>query len=321
MTTPTFYVLHGEDEFSLKAQITAMQAAMNDPSQLNTSVLDGTQVSAQQVLNTASSFPFLSDKRLVIVEGMLSHLGGRSSKELDVLVEGLPNLPDFARLVFHEDKTLPEKNLVLQLARSHPRGFEKTFAAPKNATQWIIQHAKQQHHLEIENRAAAALASVIGQNLRAADSELAKLAAYVDYARPIREADVATLTPYVAEANIFDMVDAIGQQDGKTAMTLLQKLLAEGAEPLSILGMINRQFHLLILAREHTDNGGGSSDMASVLGVHSFVAQKVGQQARRFSLETLESIYRKLVDLDFRIKTGQVEADMALQLFIAGVTN
>lgn len=320
MTTPTFYVLHGEDEFSLKAQITAMQAAMNDPSQLNTSVLDGTQVSAQQVLNTASSFPFLSDKRLVIVEGMLSHLGGRSSKELDVLVEGLPNLPDFARLVFHEDKTLPEKNPVMQLARSHPRGFEKTFAAPKNATQWIIQHAKQQH-LEIENRAAAALASVIGQDLRVADSELAKLAAYVNYARPIREADVAVLTPYVAEANIFDMVDAIGQQDGKTAMTLLQKLLAEGAEPLSILGMINRQFHLLILAREYMDNGGGSSDLASALGVHSFVAQKVGQQARRFSLETLENIYRKLVDLDFRIKTGQIEADMALQLFIAGVTN
>ena len=138
---------------------------------------------------------------------------------------------------------------------------------------------------------------------------------------PITEADVALLTPYVAEANIFEMVDAIGRGDGKRAMSLAQKLLNEGNDPLSLLGMINRQFRLLILAREHMDTHHSVEDLSSALGLHQFVAKKVGAQARQFKdIAQLEDIYRKLVQLDFRIKTGQTEDKLALQLFIAGVT-
>jgi len=61
--------------------------------------------------------------------------------------------------------------------------------------------------------------------------------------------------------------------------------------------------------------------MGSALKLHEFVAKKVGGQARQFkNIQQLEDIYRKLAELDFKIKTGQSEATMALQLFIAGVT-
>jgi DNA polymerase-3 subunit delta len=162
---------------------------------------------------------------------------------------------------------------------------------------------------------------VTNKDLRAVSSELDKLAAFVNYERPITEADVALLTTYVAEADIFQMVDAIGQGDGKTAMTLVQKLLRDKNDPLSLLGMINRQFRLLILAREHMDTHHSVANLASDLGLHEFVAKKVAGQARQFKdIHQLEDIYRKLAELDFKIKTGQSEATMALQLFIAGVT-
>lgn len=321
--TPTFYILHGEDEFSRKAQIAAMQDAMHDPSQLNTSILDGTIVSVQEVLNAASSYPFLSDKRLVIVDDMLTTLNkrGGSKAELDLLMEELPKLPDFARLVFHESTTLSEKNPVLALARQDPHGYEKNFSVPSNPAQWIMSRAKSEHGVEMDHKAASALASVINNDLRAADSEIAKLAAYVDYARPITEADVALLTPYVAEADIFAMVDAIGHQDGKTALKIAQNLLNHGNEVLSLLGMIYRQFRLLILAKEYLDGRGNPAEMGKALGVHDFVAKKIAGQARQFqSLAQLESIYQKLGELDYRIKTGKIEAEMALQLFIVGVT-
>ncbi len=72
--TPTFYVLHVPDEFSCRAQVQAMRAQMGDPSlaELNTIVLDGKNASAADVISSASAMPFLGDKRLVIVEGMLS---------------------------------------------------------------------------------------------------------------------------------------------------------------------------------------------------------------------------------------------------------
>jgi len=317
MSTPTFYVLHGDDEFSLKALIHKMQTDLNDPAGLNMATLDGS--SAMHAINAVSAVPFLADKRLVIVEGMLDKA---PKAELETLAEELPHLPDFARLVFRENKTLSEKNAILQLARNHERGYEKNFSIPADLSQWIIRQAKSVYNLEFTPIAAAALASVINKDLRAADSEIVKLGAFVDFARPITEKDVAALTPYVAEADIFEMVDAIGQRDGQKAMRLTQNLLSQGNDPLSLFGMINRQFRLLILAKEYLNENGTPAGMGKAIGVHDFVAsKKLAPQAGRFrEIKSLESIYKKLVEYDYSIKMGKLEAEMALQLFIAGIT-
>lgn len=301
-----------------------MRRAMNDPNELNTTILHGADTSPMAAVNLVCAIPFLSDKRLVIVEGLLARLekqGKTGKAELENLCENLLKLPDFARLVFHENITLPKTNPVLKLAQENPHGYEKAFVPPANLTGWIVTHTKNDYGAEIEPNAAAALASVVDKDLRAADSEIAKLVAYVNYERPIHERDVAAMTPYVAEANIFEMVDAIGRQDGKTAMTIAQQLLTEGSEPLSLFGMINRQFRLLILAREYLDEHGSTDGLAKATGMSDFVAKKVGGQARQFgSVETLEGIYRKLADYDFQIKTGKMSDQMALEVFIAGVT-
>lgn len=325
MSDITFYVLHGTDEYSRKAQIHALQGSMNDPSQLNTSIIQGSETSAQAVLNAVSAIPFLGDKRLVIVEDLLTQLsrtGKANQAELEILVDGLPKLPDFARLVFHESKDVSDKNPVLKLARNHERGFEKNFGVPQNLNKWIVSHAQKEYGITIQARAAAALESVIHQDLRIADGELAKLAAFVGYEREITEDDVAAMTAYVAEANIFEMVDAIGQGNGKQAIQLTQRLLEEGNDPLSLFGMIIRQFRLLLLTREYIMETGSTHGLDKAIGVARFIAdKKLPAQVRHFDMEHLEAIYHKLADLDYEIKTGKIEAELALQLFITGVTN
>jgi len=314
--TPTFYVLHGPDEFSCRAQVQAMRAQMGDPSlvELNTIVLDGKNASAADVISSASAMPFLGDKRLVIVEGMLSWLArkgaGKSGKaQLDALVEGLGQLPPHARVVFVENETLPDKHPILQLAKTDPGGYHKLFDPPRDATRWIMAQARHEYRTEIEPRAAAALAALIDKDLRAADSELAKLAA-----------DVALLTPYVAEADVFEMVDALGRRDGAAAVRLLHRLL-DNDDPLRLFGMIVRQFRLLILAREYLDGGGAPGQMGATIGVHPYVAEKLARQVRAFSLDQLEMIYHFLLETDIGIKTGKVSDVLALDLLVAGVAS
>ena len=329
-SAPTFYVLHGPDEFTCRAQVQAMRAQMGDPgtAALNITVFDGKNATTADVLSAARAIPFLGEKRLVIVEGMLSWLtrrgaGKAARDELAALAEGLTDLPPWARVVFVENVTLPDSNPILKLARTAPGGFHKTFDPPRNqasAARWIAEHARSAHGTEITPEAAGALAAVIGDNLRAADSELSKLAAYVGGERPIREEDVALLTPYVAEASIFEMVDALGRRDGATAARLLHRLLDDG-EPLPIFGMIIRQVRLLIMAREFLNEGGAPRQTGSALGVHPFVGEKVAAQAQAFTQEQLEAIYRHLLDTDVAIKTGKVDAELALDLLIAGIAS
>lgn len=328
-TTPTFYILHGDDDFSLDQEVARMRAAMGDPTtaDLNTSEFDGASASAAEVMAAASVYPFLADKRLVLVKGMLTWLSRKSAgntgkEQLERLENELPDLPPTARLVFIERQKLADKHKIVKLAQDHPNGLEKSFGAPKDATGWIVKRAQGEYQAQIEPRAAAALASVIGDDLRRADNELVKLVSYVDGERAITEQDVELLTPYVAEASLFEMVDAIAEGKGEKAMTLLHRMLDDldnRQDPFAVYGMIVRQFRLLLTAKEYLTTGGYPGGISDALGVHKFVGDKLAKQTRAFTVTRLERIYRALLDYDIKMKTGRIEPELALDLLIASL--
>jgi hypothetical protein len=51
------------------------------------------------------------------------------------------------------------------------------------------------------------------------------------------------------------------------------------------------------------------------------VATKVTNQARRFSLVSLESIYHRLLEIDEDAKTSRVPLDLSLDLLVADLAN
>lgn len=323
----TFYLLHGDDDLSLSETLAHLRAEMGDSTEadMNISEFDGQAASAAEVLNAAMSYPFLADKRMVIVRGMIGWItrkgAGQTGKDaVERLTATLPELPEYARLIFAERETLSDKNPLVKLAAAHESGFVKAFTAPKDSRTWIEKRAKSAHSARIEPAAVAALALVIGDDLRRADNELAKLAAYVGDGETITEADVAALTPYVPEADVFKMVDALANGRGGVALDLLHKLMREkDQDAFKLFGMIVRQFRMLLQAREHLDSGGSAGDLARVLKCHPYTAKKVGEQVRSFAFDDLQRVYRRLQDADFRMKTGQIAPELALDLFVVGL--
>ena len=51
--------------------------------------------------------------------------------------------------------------------------------------------------------------------------------------------------------------------------------------------------------------------------VHPYVAGKALRQARGFSMQKLEDIYHRLLQIDEQAKTGQMPLDLALDLLVA----
>ena len=325
--TTTFYILHGDDELSVDEALSKLRAEMGSGTEadMNISSFDGTQASVPEVISAVSSYPFLADKRMVIVHGLLGWVtrkgAGKTGKAaLARLEEDLPNLPDYARLILVERGAIAAKNSVLKLAQSHERGFVRAFEAPKDTTDWIIKRAKNAYAITIDSRAAVALSAVTGDDLRRADNELIKLVSYIDEGETITEEAVAALTPYVPEANIFKMVDSIAEGRGRVALELLHRLMRDKKQDaFSMFGMIVRQFRMLVMAKSHLEAGGAPGEIASVLKVRPFVAQNINRQARMFKLEDLKQIYQALHEMDFKMKTGQIQPEMALDVFIASV--
>ena len=318
---PTVYILHGGDFLRQKQQLERFRSQMGseETASLNIHEFDGETCSVSEILAAATVVPFLSERRLVIVRGLLHQLTqrGRNNKSIDLLLDALPNLPAFTRLVFVENEELKPSHPVLKFARDSDTAHIQHNPVAKNMTNWIQRRARSEYSTVIEPRAAQALATVVEGDIHRADNELFKLASYTHQERQITESDVSQHTPYVAPVNIFQMVDALAAGNQSIAMRQLQDLLAtKERDPSMLFGMIIRQFRLLLLAKEHLTTN-HSSDLARALRIHPFVAQKLREQVQRFTLAQLEAIYHHLHERDIAVKTGELGATLALQMLVA----
>lgn len=318
---PTTYILHGGDFLRQKKQLARFRAQMGseDTASLNIQEFDGETSSINEILAAATAVPFLSERRLVIVRDLLQHLAkaGTGKKDLERLLAALPNLPAFSRLVLVEKEELKATHPVLKFAHESESALVIENRVSKRMPQWIQQRAQREYGAEIEHRAAQALATVIDGDIHRADNELFKLASYTEQNRPISLADVTLHTPYIAPTNIFHLVDALAAGHQRKAMRQLQDLLAaDERDPVMIMGMIIRQFRLLLLAKEHMASQ-DTTDLAEAVKVHPFVARKLREQLRRFTLEQLQSIYQHLHERDIAIKKGDLSATLVLQMLIA----
>lgn len=334
-----YHILHGEDEFTRTEHVNALRVALGDPqfADLNSVTFDGRKVSPGELIHACDAVPFLAEKRLVIVDGMLTRLdprhrsagdesgeGGAEDVNPDLanrLKEYLPRLPASTELVFIESKTLAKNNPVLKLAASdkkNARIVEFTLPDVKDLPVWIEKRVNAKGGV-IESRAAHDLAAHVGADLRLLDNEIEKLLVYRG-GEAIRVEDVERLVASVREANIFELVDAIGARQTNLAMRLLHAHLDQNAAPLYLLTMIVRQFRMLLQTKDLISRGVNSAGIREQLKLHPFVVDKVSKQAANFSLAQLEAIYAQLLDADLAIKTGRSDPVVALDLLVVGLT-
>ncbi len=331
-----FFLLHGDNEFEISERVADFKQKIGDDTMrdLNITVLDGRKTTLGEVIHAADAIPFLADKRLVIVEGLLTRLASRKAKDsvdeapsgaakdfLNGLIEYVPRLPDTTRLVFVEYQPLNAKHPLIKLAEQQKGKTNiECPQPPLNALpHWIIERA-QKRGGSIEPAAAQRLAALIGGDLRRLDSEINKLITYVNAERSITEKDVNLLVSDASASSVFDLVDALGKRNAQRAVHELHHLLDQGENPLGLLAMIVRQYRLLILVKEMQARNISADAMAKELGQHPFAIKKINEQARNYrDITQLEAIYRRLLEIETEIKTGQTSDVLALDLLVAGV--
>jgi DNA polymerase-3 subunit delta len=327
---PSVYLLYGDDGFAMEAFLKQLHERLGDPTTagMNSQVFDLPDVDLSALEAYCTSMPFLAHRRLAI----LKQLGRMPSDEhfQEEFFSLLERLPEHAALVLVDEVEFPRWNSeeryqksspVYQWASDHPeRSYIQRCAVPHGSTfvEWIVSHCKELGG-EIDHAAAHLLADLVSEDSHLAHQELSKLLDYVDLKRPILVDDVERLTPFRSQSDIFAMVDAIGHRDGKTALRHLHRLMEE-EDPRRIFPMVIRQFRLIIQAREAFDFG---LDPKRSLPHRTpdFVIKKISTQAQNFLLHELERIYRDLLDIDLASKTGGPSLEVALDRFIAELTN
>lgn len=321
---PNVALLYGDDDFAIAEHLAALAARLGAPDNagLNLDEFDARRTGIGDLRAVCDTMPFLTPQRMAVV----THLENSSGALIDRpvikdLIAYVPAVPEFTSLVLVVNGKLRDNNKLLKTVGEHPEGEVRRFDIPTGSEliAWIQSRAAAQGG-EFDRDGAHALALAAGDEPRLAAHEIDKLLAYVNWSRPVRGEDVEQLTPAASHANIFNLVDALGQRRGRTAMRELRRLLDQpGQEPFSIFAMIVRQFRLLLSAKEMVAQGCRAPEIASVLGVRPFVADKLISQSRRYSAEHLERVYARLLELDVEMKSG-ADHLATLDMLVVGLT-
>lgn len=320
---PDYHIhfFYGNDEFAIRKETEKYAAMFSDPTTagMNTARLDVRTASDNDLSNATSAMPFLAERRLVVVENASKRFTGQDGhKRFMTFLDGVPA---FTRLVLVEAEEIKEKDFnnhwLVKWVRKNPEKAEaRGFMLPheREIPAWIVKEAKKQGGA-IELPAAARLAEMTGENTRQAALEITKLLTYVNFAHPVGLEDVEAVSIVTAGVDIFDLVDAIGNQNAKQAQKLFHRLL-EDKDAFEIFGLVVRQFRLLTLAREVIEENGGLPEVIEALRVLPFVAEKSIKQARNFSMDTLKSIYHRLLAMDEAAKSGGMPLETSLDILI-----
>jgi len=329
---PTVYLFHGEDENAMYAAVAGLQSKIGDTAtvEMNTTRLEGSALTLDALRNAVMATPFLASHRLVVAKGSSKVFAGEGTRKL--FLDLLNQAPPSTKLVLLEnpalqekkerDKKTPPKHWLLKWTISaEGRAHIHVYDLPKGQQMaaWIREKTKELGG-EIQPQAASSLAELVGTDKDAATQEIEKLLAYSGYRQPIEAADVNAVSLTSGEqGDFFALIDSLTAGNSARAMDMLEKLLLE-RELIVLFFSLVGHFRLLLQARELVETGRGDVDIAKELGIHPYRAEKLAAQARRFTMETLEAIYVRLLDLDEQIKTGKIEPDLAMEIFVAGLS-
>ncbi len=118
-----------------------------------------------------------------------------------------------------------------------------------------------------------------------------------------------------ASVDVFDLVDALGTQNGKMAQKLLHRLL-EDKDAFEIFGMVVRQFRLLTIARDVMDEGGTLQEVTERAGGASFCGRKSLQTGAPSRWRRFRPFITACWPMDDAAKTGLMPLDLALDTLI-----
>jgi len=255
-----------------------------------------------------------AEKKLVVCDNFLAELDQDQQNNLLKFFEksGLQSSSDTV-VIFYES-SLPDKKLKLFqfLIKNCQQWQDFELLTGSALESWIKQEATLQG-IEIEPAAVTKLASSIGPDLWRLHQEIAKLAAYVASAKIIKQQEVDLLVSQQGFDNdIFKTIEALGQQDKKTALRLVLYHLDSGDDPLYLLSMFIYQWRNLLQLKDLMARRVPYNSLAKQSSLHPFVVRKTIAQINNFSLQALKKGYQFWQDLELVVKSGVVDAKQAL---------
>ncbi|MCC6639386.1 DNA polymerase III subunit delta [Candidatus Falkowbacteria bacterium] len=312
------HFLYG-DEFRVKQQLQTIitSAKQKYGADLLIRKINGQEINEKELHATCHGQDLFHKHAVVVISYLLDKAPSEKvTKVIESLIESKQPLPNEIIITHYGD--LKKSKLGSALSKIKTAAYfepmnESTLSA------LLLAHAKQNNAL-LPNTSAQLLISYCGSDAYVLLQELDKLMAYA-HGATIDQTMIALLVPHENYDEIFSFLDAVATNKKALALKLLTKQIQKGEDEIKITYALTRQIRTLIHIKDLIASKGNllADEIASLLGIHPYVAKKSLQISHSFTSAQLRHIYKYLQAIDRGIKNSYLDPQTLIETMIVKI--
>ena len=311
------YVLVANDAFLLeeKAQYFIKEKQIDEFNIIRYNFLDTDPL---EILNEAHTVSLLGDTKLVIVSNPELLKAGYAKDDITrkfINYFELDN-PDTILLLlvdFKLDYALP----INATLKAHAHFETLSDLAGDDLVEWINKRVSDLGCV-IEDAAITELIERTEGDILSLANEIDKLTSYHMDNKVIKYKSVLELVTRNLEDNIYNLLNAFVANDKRKLLQMYNDFMVMNEDEIWIINALQNKLEEILYTKVLISQGLKKDEIASYFRVKPGRAYYMMENAKSISDNELKKLIKKITDLDFQIKSGQIDKKLGLQLFILG---
>ena len=278
----------------------------------------------QRALAAANQLPMMATRRFIRVTDLrISASGHRDTireEHEPILEEYFQNPSSSSVVVFIAD----DLNGVRRMGKLLRNSTAAVEFKPYDDDEALARAASgfKKAQVGIDGAALRHFAALVGHDSARIDNEVEKLATAALPSNAVTIDLIDELVPNSRELTNFTLTDTLVGSNKSRSLSILRKVLSDGAEPVMILGLISYNFHRLLVAKEMMSRGSDRSDVIRALNLRGPGQESFLASARRADIDSLRTAIQRIADTDFAIKSsiggsGPSGARLLIEMLVA----
>jgi DNA polymerase III subunit delta len=295
------YLFVGEEDFLAEECVDSIiqELLTTDTKAFNLDIVYGSKADARDVMAHATSFPMMSDRRVVVVKEFDKMLSSDTAKE--IVSSYISHPLDSTCLVLLAEKPDFRTKPFADLKKS---GLVFTFNSlyDNQIPAWISERCKMMGK-DIDLEACRLLQAYVGNSLRAIKNELDKLFVYLGERKRVAPEDVADIVGVTKGYTVFDLQNAVGKKNLKEALRIVNRMIESGEASQLTIVMLTRYFNILWKLRDFLGHGISETEALAATRISPYYFKDYVAAMNRFSPEQIENAFRVLLEADIQLKS------------------
>ena len=263
------------------------------------------------IIEDANTLSLFDDKKLIVINNNALFVGKKSVDTIALEKYIINSNPNTILIFVVSEEKLDTRRKLYKNIKEKGEVFE--FNKLPNINTYVKDLFSG---YTITNDSINLLIKRVGNDLNRLKQEIEKIKIYKINDKLITDSDIIDCTVEKIDINIFNFIDNIIRKNKSETIKTYKELLKIGEEPIKIIVLLANQFRLMYQSKLLTSKGYSEDDIASLLHAKRYPVHLAIQKSYHYNKEVLIDNLEQLADLDIKIKSGEIDKNLALELFL-----